>query len=97
MAEIILSPLAAYDLEQILDWSVGQFGGSVAFAYMADIEAAITLLGEYPEAGEVISVIRPPVRAYPCRRHRIIYDLNADEVLIVRVLHVSQSVQLVLN
>jgi plasmid stabilization system protein ParE len=53
MAEIVLSPLAAYDLEQILVWSVNQFGGSVAFAYMADIEAAIALLGEYPEAGEL--------------------------------------------
>ncbi|MBB4630400.1 type II toxin-antitoxin system RelE/ParE family toxin [Sphingosinicella soli] len=97
MADIVLSPLAAYDLEQILDWSVDQFGDSVAFAYMTDIEAAIALLGEYPEAGEVISSIRPPVRAYPCRRHRIIYDLHADEVLIVRVLHASQSVKLALN
>jgi len=48
MVEVVLSSLAAYDLEQILDWSVDQFGSRVAFAYMADVEAAITLLSEYP-------------------------------------------------
>lgn len=97
MVEVVLSSLVAYDLEQLLDWSVDQFGSRVAFAYMADVEAAITLLSEYPEAGEIVGVIRPPVRVYPCRRHRIIYDLNGDEILIVRVLHASQSIQLALN
>lgn len=97
MAEIILSPLAAYDLEQILDWSVDQFGNTTALAYMADLEAALGLLKDYPEAGEVIAAIRPPIRAYSCRKHRILYDIQDNEIIVSRVLHVSQSILLALN
>lgn len=97
MADIVLSPLAAYDLEQILDWSVDQFGNTIAFAYMADLEAALSLLKEYPEAGEIIAAIRPPIRSYSCRKHRILYDIEDNEIIVSRVLHISQSILLALN
>ncbi|MBA3836879.1 MAG: type II toxin-antitoxin system RelE/ParE family toxin [Sphingomonas sp.] len=83
---------AENDLADIRDYSIEQFGVERAIAYLDGIEAAFRLIMDYPEIGGVHLKVTPPVRSYAVQLHRIFYSVEADVVLIVRVLHKAMDV-----
>lgn len=80
------------DLADIRDYSVEQFGVERAILYLDGIEAAFRLILDYPEIGGVHRKVAPPVRSYAVQRHRIFYSVEADVVLVQRVLHSTMDV-----
>ncbi len=63
------------------NWSLMQ-----AIAYHARIERCCEFLSEHPFAARLRNEVRPPVRAYPCQSHVIVYEIDdANNILIVRV------------
>lgn len=86
-----VSRRAENDLADIRDYSVEQFGVERAIAYLDAIEAAFRLIMDYPEIGSVQPKVVPPVRSYAVQRHRIFYAVEADVVLVQRVLHSSMD------
>ena len=95
--EIVVSAEAERDLEDIEDYSFRQFGDAVGTDYMRGFGDVFTRLTVYPEIGEIVAHIRPPVRNYLYRSHRILYDFDGRRVAIVRIVHLAMSVSRLLG
>jgi toxin ParE1/3/4 len=87
MAELRLRAAARADLVAIDDYSALQFGQQVAEAYTRGIRDAFQLLRDHPMAGAAQPKLGSGVRSLTHRQHRIIYLVEGDLVLIVRVVH----------
>ena len=67
---------------------LAQFGQARADTYHEGLAAIFAFLAEYPRAARVRDEITPPVRAHPHRSHLIVYELDAEnKVVILRVRH----------
>ena len=82
-----LSRKAQADLDDIRDYGIEQFGVLRAIAYLDEIEQAFRRIVAYPEIGAASTIGARRVRSLACQRHRIFYRVQAETVLIGRVLH----------
>jgi len=82
-----LTRAAAEDLAGIFLDGLDRFGLAQAGKYHDGLEAAFAFLGEYPRAARLRHEIDPPVRAHPYKAHLIIYDVEEDGIVILRVRH----------
>jgi toxin ParE1/3/4 len=80
-----LSRAAESDLEIIFWHGLEQFGEAQTNRYVTELEQTFDYLGRYPKATRLRTEIRPPIRAYPKGAHVIIYEIEGEDVLIVRV------------
>ncbi len=92
MLRLELSREADADLIGMLEYGGVQFGWDAAEAYVARFDQTFALLCEYPEIGAVHHQVRPPIRSWSHHSHRIFYDIEADAIVIRRILHQSQDV-----
>lgn len=87
MAEPRFSPAAQRDLEEILEYTVGEWGLEQAVSYIAAIDKACMDLAHAPELAQDASSIRPGyLRAY-VERHVIYFRPEAWGIAVVRILH----------
>ena len=91
MANLRLTAAARTDLVEIRRYSIAEFGGSVADAYFRGFKEAFALLRERPFAGAQRPDLPAGVRCLLHRRHKILYQVNGDRVLIVRVIHHARN------
>ena len=82
-----LTRKAENDLVSIYVSGVNNFGLAQADAYLDRLEKTFHTLGENPKLARERAEIQPPVRVYPCEEHLIIYDIDVQGVLILRVRH----------
>lgn len=83
-----LTGAAFDDLIGIFIDGVERFGIAQADKYHDGLEAAFVFLSEYPRAARLRHEIDPPVRAYPYKAHLIVYEIEADNsIVIVRLRH----------
>jgi toxin ParE1/3/4 len=80
------------DLDEILTYSRLRFGEKVAAEYFFSLDESFGLLSRHPLAGVVADDIRPGLRRFSHRQHRIFYRLVDDKVRILRVLHHAMDV-----
>ncbi len=81
------------DLDEILTYSRLRFGEDVAAEYFFSLGEAFDLLSRHPLAGVAADDIRPGLRRFSHRRHRIFYRLVDDKVRILRILHHAMDVE----
>lgn len=89
--QLELSRKAHADLDDIRDYSVRQFGPLRTIAYFDAIEQTFRRIVTYPEIGTAYAALGG-VRSLPIGEHRVYYEVVADKVLIVRVLHKAMDV-----
>ena len=87
MIPVTISRDADADLDGILDYSIAEHGRAVAEAYLRTIHAAFDRLSDFPEFGVARSDLSAGLRSLPCGGHHIFYIVEAESVLIARVLH----------
>ena len=80
------------DLDQLLAFGIHRFGAGIALAYARDLRAACERLCDFPEAAPIEPDIRRPTRRLHYRSYRILYRVEPDHVLIVRILHHARAV-----
>lgn len=97
MAELDLSPAARADLVEIRRYSIEQFGAVVADAYFLGFEEAFAILRRHPLAGSQQPALGKSLRCYTHRKHRIFYIVEAELVLIVRIIHHARNARRELN
>lgn len=97
MADVILTPQARDDLDEIDRFSIENFGEAVATEYMQGFFAAFARLAEYPESAPLLPRITPPTRSLTYRSHRIIHDYQGGTVVIIRILHHTRDLGLALG
>lgn len=80
------------DLKERLGWIEEKAGGAVAEAYDARIRARIYSLAHFPNRGSPRDSLKPGIRSLSFERRLIIYyDIEADVVRVLRVVHAAQD------
>lgn len=87
MLQIRLRPRAVADLDAIWAHTAERWGTAQATAYLTGLDAAFTLLAEFPEIARLREAFTPPLRIHPCREHLVIYRAETDHLDILRVVH----------
>jgi len=86
-----IQPEAEKDLEAIWHYSVENWGINKALEYLDGIDKAFHLLASNPNISNLFQEFIPPVRIHHHKKHLIVYILEEDKVVIIRVLHESMS------
>jgi toxin ParE1/3/4 len=90
--KVVFRPSARSDLFAIYNYIEQENGAARAGAYIDRIEAACMALSTFPERGSVRDAIGPGVRVVGFeRRASILFRVDAEQVLILRVLHGGQD------
>jgi len=85
-------PLAEDDLIDLWIYGCQKWGINQADRYLDSIENKLGSLCEFPEKHSLRKMFKPPVRICPHISHIIIYTIEKDSILVVRVLHKSMEV-----
>jgi toxin ParE1/3/4 len=97
VADVEFSNAAIADLSEIDEYSVAVFGDEVGEAYMRDFDTAFARLSEYPFIGPAAPEYGKPYRCLVQGSHRIFYVVQAELVLIVRIIHHARNARRELN
>ena len=81
------------DLIDIYIYGSQNFGQSKAENYFAEITQTFLFLAENPLASNERQEFTPPVRIHPYGKHLIVYTIEDDFILIVRVLHQRMDIK----
>jgi toxin ParE1/3/4 len=95
--KIEIARLADADIVDMLEYGADMFGWGRAEAYVQGFSASFALIAEFPEIGFFHTEFRPPIRSFPHGSHRIFYDVEADRIVIQRILHKSRDAQVLLS
>ena len=87
MAKVNVSRAALEDIRKIGRYTQQQWGPDRRRAYLSGLERKFSLLADNPEISPERTEFDPPVRIHPHERHLIVYVMEKDEILVVRVLH----------
>lgn len=88
-----LTAEAESDLLEIYLYGFQNFGESQAEAYFAELESCFEILSKEPLISRERTEFTPPVRIHHHGRHLVVYGIQADLLLIIRVLHDSMDVK----
>jgi toxin ParE1/3/4 len=88
MTGYLLSPAAQTDLQDIWDYTVGEWGEARAERYVLAIRAACEAVAARQREGRPIDDIRSGYRKLAVRSHFLFYRMTGrGQIDIVRVLH----------
>lgn len=86
-----ISAEARRDLIAIARFGALRFGLAQSEAYAERIALTLRTLQSAPEIAAVKTGHSRPVRLHPVGAHKIVYELQEDRIVIVRVLHAGQN------
>ena len=87
MISLRLSSAARDDLIDIRLYGLDEFGGSVAGEYLRGFETAFDRLRDYPKLASVMPELGDGVRCLIYWRHRILYEIDGETLIVLRVVH----------
>lgn len=87
-----LSPSAQKDLEKIWRYTCQEWGIEQAHKYVDELAGTFQLLAGSPKICHERPEFHPPVRIHIHQHHLIVYLIESDGILIVRVLHENMDV-----
>lgn len=93
MLNVHKRPLAEDDLIGIWLYGYEQWGIAQADRYADDLEAQFILLASSPEMCRERAEFKPPVRIHNHVSHLIIYTVEGDHIVIIRVLHYRMDIK----
>ncbi len=86
-----LTESADADLSAIFWHSLARFGPEQTERYLGEMEEQFSDLALFPNAARLRSDLRPPVRIRRHKAHVIIYSLDGDGVIILRIRHTHED------
>lgn len=92
-----LTPAAQDDLEKIWLYTAQQWSVEQAERYTDILEDTLDQLVFMPEMARERSEFEPPVRIHPSAEHLIIYQIEGDHLVILRILGAGQGWQAILR
>jgi toxin ParE1/3/4 len=82
---------AQRDLRQIRYYTLEHWSEAQAVSYIKELSDTFELLLDNPELGKRRDDVRPGVRILRAKKHRILYRMLPDSILIVRIIHGRQD------
>ena len=82
-----LSNAAELDVTLIYIEGFAQFGSDQAESYYVGLQRTVEIISENPTMARERAEFTPPVRIHPYRAHVIIYVVDEQGVLVLRVRH----------
>ncbi|MCD2172845.1 type II toxin-antitoxin system RelE/ParE family toxin [Rhizobium sp. C4] len=95
--QYVLTPRASDDFEAIWLYTAETWSVEQADAYTDDLTRIFDLLVKIPEMAREYREFSPHVRIHTHRSHVIVYLVEGDNVLIVRILGGQQDWRTILN
>jgi toxin ParE1/3/4 len=93
-----LSPRAQADIDELAYYIAVESGSlEVADRLLESIYRRFLFLGQYPRAGRRRDDLRPGLRVFPAGRYLVLYRVEANDVLIQRVVHGSRDLAALLR
>lgn len=86
-----LTRAAERDIGAIAETGIELFGTDQARAYHAALFGVFDLISDNPRMAHERTELTPPLRVHPFRSHIILYKIEDDNVLIVRVRHAHED------
>ncbi len=92
---VALTPAAADDLDEAFAY-VAERNRTAALESLARIEAAVRMLGEFPEMGAPLSpeeyeLLQPGIRFVVVEPYAVFYRASAGAVTVLRILHLRRD------
>ena len=91
MAELRLSRLAGQDLDNIRQTGEAEFGEERARRHLHGFERVFALLRAHPQSGQERPEFGPGIRTFSHRPHRLLYRVDGQGVLVLRIVHGAQA------
>ena len=91
MTAFRVSRAAATDIRQIARFTQDQWGADQRRRYLTGLNHEFEVLSRNPEMAPERREFTPPVRIRRYGRHIVVYVIEGDAILIVRVLHQSMD------
>ena len=88
-----LTPDAENDIIEIYGYGFRTFGETQTEKYFSELEDSFQFLSETPLICRERTEFIPSVRIHHHGRHLVIYLIQDDQILIVRILHDSMDIQ----
>ena len=90
--EVILIPAAQVDFEDIVAYTRSNWGDEQARTYGDAIRQGLQHLAAFLEIGRARDDLRPGRRLYQIRHHVIVYRLDGEQVVVLRILHERMNI-----
>ena len=91
MANIHLTHRALEDLQDIYEYSIREWGETVADTYLNDIQEFLLLLETNPRLLRVNTNISSRFKIHQVRNHWLVCDLIGEEIYVLTVKHMSMD------
>ena len=92
MGNYRLSRRAASDLEEIADYTIERFGIQQARTYRDELKSCFDELADSPGLGRPAEQLARGLQRFEHKSHVVFYLREADDLLIVRILHSRMDV-----
>lgn len=92
MTKLRLTPQARRDLRDIQAIGLLTFGALATRKHMGGFDRIFGLLRMHPRAGQSRPEYGRNIRSFSHHPHRLIYQLDGSNILIVRILHFARDV-----
>jgi toxin ParE1/3/4 len=92
--QLILSPRAQQDIENILRYTGEQWGEKQIEIYRDKLTGALETISGNPASGHASIDLPETHRVYPVGSHVIVYRVQADVIGVIRILHKRMSLPL---
>jgi len=97
MAQILFTPLATEDLQQIWGFWAERAGSEIANKFLVEIRQKCLMLAEFPESGRTRHDFIVNLRSFPFNNYIIFYLPLEDGIEVLRIIHGSRDIQQVFD
>lgn len=91
MREVILRPEAEADVEEVADYTIGEWGHEQARAYVRELRKAIEALAVSALRHPLLDGVFPDLRRKRSGMHHIYYLATDDVVDVLMVIHAQRD------
>lgn len=97
MAQILFTPLATEDLQEIWIYLAEKAGKETANNFLLEVKKKCETVAAFPESGRVRHELLLNLRSFPFKNYIIFYLPLANGIEVLRILHSSRDIQQVFD
>ncbi len=97
MAQILFTPIATEDLQQIWIYIAENAGKETANKFLLEIKKKCETIADFPESGRVRHEFLVNLRSFPFKKYVIFYLPLEKGIEILRIIHSSRDIEQVFD